>query len=105
MRRRSLLILRRSKAGPARFIVRKVMAQAFRFRFDRTDGWAIALSAQTRTRACDRTHPVKGLFTNRSRAMKAAGASRPQCEGEHAVQVLDHVGAVFFLKMRQDFGV
>src|SRR4051794_39943051 len=50
--------------------------------------------------------PVKGLLSEEiARDQQTASAAIPQSEGKHAVELADHSVAVFFIQVRQDFGV
>src|SRR5688572_2517817 len=50
--------------------------------------------------------PVKRLLAKSiTRQKQTAAAIVPQREREHAVNVFDHVAAVLFVKVRQDFSV
>src|SRR5258705_7288465 len=50
--------------------------------------------------------PVERLLTKAIARHKQSPALRvPQSKREHAIEVLDHVLAVFLVKMRQDFGI
>src|SRR6266566_5174536 len=50
--------------------------------------------------------PVQGFLAKAIAGDKKTSTSViPQREGEHAVEMRNHVPAVFFVKMRQDFGV
>src|ERR1700732_1405147 len=50
--------------------------------------------------------PIERLFAKTiARDEQTTTTVIPQRKGEHAVEMLNHLTAVFFVKMRQDFGV
>ena len=88
-------------------IVRKVLAQGvqIQIRSHRRVGQQHFRLRREQERAVEHA-PVQRLFTKPiARDEQSPALLVPQCEREHAVQMRDHILAVFFIKMWQDFGV